>query len=151
MFLRVPVADIEIRLFLARRISVSVGVASDAGQVLTGSVVVSGLIAATAADWVVSVPAVTYPRIRSGCLCRVWPRQTAYLGCLVQVVPAPDSSRCTLSVAVRFQGRAARGHPHARMPLRGKRLTPALMRLSPRPTNRIGGKKLSSGFRPVLP
>ncbi len=44
MLLGMPVADLEVSHFLARRISVSVGVASDAGQVLAGGVVVSDLI-----------------------------------------------------------------------------------------------------------
>ena len=44
MFLRVPGADLEKSLLLASGVSIAVGVASDAGQVLTGGVVVSGLI-----------------------------------------------------------------------------------------------------------
>ena len=64
----------------------------------------SPFIAAVAADWaitfpisqiVVSAPAVTYPRIRSGCLHRAWSRQTAYLGYQEQAALARRSSRCT--------------------------------------------------------
>ena len=91
---------------------------------------------------VISAPGFPCPADHPAYQYPAWPQHLAHLG---QAALARRSSRCTLSVAGRSQGRAVRGHPHARMPLRGTRLTPAPTCSSHRPTNRTGGRDCQLG------